>query len=53
MAAAWLNRLSPTEDWDMRLIGVAAAGGSEADVTKLADPILASTAARWRLGSAE
>ena len=39
----WLLRATPitTEDLDMRLIGVATAGASMADLRKLAEPILA------------
>ncbi len=39
----WLLRAAPviTEDWDMRLVGVAAAGGDPAKLQSLAEPILA------------
>jgi ankyrin repeat protein len=39
----WLIHAEPliTEDWDMRLTGVAVAGGNEAELRKLAAPILA------------
>jgi hypothetical protein len=42
-AKQWLLRASPvtTEDFDMRLNGVAAAGATAADLRKLAEPILA------------
>jgi ankyrin repeat protein len=42
-ARQWLRHAAPviTEDWDMRLSGVAAAGGSEAELRNMADPILA------------
>jgi ankyrin repeat protein len=42
-AKQWLLRASPmtTEDFDMRLSGVAAAGGAASDLRKLAEPILA------------
>jgi ankyrin repeat protein len=42
-AKQWLFRASPvtTEDFDMRLSGVAAAGASVSDLRKLAEPILA------------
>ena len=42
-ARQWLLHAAPliTEDSDMRLTGIAAAGGSEAELRKLADPILA------------
>jgi len=42
-AKQWLLRANPvtTEDFDMRLNGVAAAGASAAELRKLADPILA------------
>jgi len=42
-AKQWLLHAAPliTEDWDMRLSGIAADGGSEAELRKLADPILA------------
>jgi hypothetical protein len=42
-AKQWLLRATPitTEDFDMRLIGVAAAGASVAELRKLAEPILA------------
>jgi len=42
-AKQWLLHAAPliTEDWDMRLSGIAAAGGSEAELRKLAGPILA------------
>ncbi len=38
----WLLRTAPviTEDWDMRLVGVAAAGGDAAKLTSLAEPLL-------------
>ncbi|HEY7333801.1 MAG TPA: ankyrin repeat domain-containing protein [Bryobacteraceae bacterium] len=38
----WLMRAQPVilEDWDMRLAGIAAAGGSAAELHKLAKPIL-------------
>jgi len=40
---AWLLQMEPVilEDMDMRLVGVAAAGASAAELRKLADPILA------------
>jgi ankyrin repeat protein len=39
----WLLHAEPliTEDWDMRLAGVATAGAAKAELRKLADPILA------------
>jgi N-acyl-D-amino-acid deacylase len=42
-AKQWLLRATPvtTEDFDMRLIGVAAAGASVSELRKLAEPILA------------
>src|SRR5215813_7316127 len=42
-AKQWLLRANPitTEDFDMRLIGVAAAGVSASELRKLAEPILA------------
>jgi hypothetical protein len=42
-AKRWLLHAAPvvTEDWDMRLTGVAAAGAGEAELRKLAEPILA------------
>src|SRR5204863_7052130 len=42
-AKQWLLRANPmtTEDFDMRLTGVAAAGASASDLRKLAEPILA------------
>ena len=42
-AKQWLLRANPvtTEDFDMRLAGVAAAGASVSDLRKLAEPILA------------
>jgi ankyrin repeat protein len=42
-AKQWLLRANPltTEDFDMRLSGVAAAGASASDLRKLAEPILA------------
>jgi ankyrin repeat protein len=42
-AAQWLLHAEPltTEDFDMRLSGVAAAGGSHTELEKLAEPILA------------
>jgi hypothetical protein len=42
-ARRWLLHAAPitTEDWDMRLIGIAAAGASETELRKMADPILA------------
>jgi ankyrin repeat protein len=42
-AKQWLLQAAPliTEDWDMRLAGIAAAGASEAELGKLAEPILA------------
>jgi len=42
-AKQWLLRATPvtTEDFDMRLYGVAAAGASVSDLRKLAEPILA------------
>jgi squalene cyclase len=42
-ARQWLLRATPitTEDLDMRLTGVAAAGASASDLRKLAEPILA------------
>jgi len=42
-AKQWLLHAAPliTEDLDMSLSGIAAAGGSEAELRKLADPILA------------
>jgi ankyrin repeat protein len=41
-AKQWLLRATPvtTEDYDMRLAGVAAAGASASDLRKLAEPIL-------------
>jgi ankyrin repeat protein len=43
-AKQWLQHAEPVilEDLDMRLIGVAAAGGSAAELRKLAEPILAA-----------
>src|SRR5262245_57689130 len=42
-AKQWLLRATPltTEDFNMRLLGVAAAGASASDLRKLAEPILA------------
>jgi N-acyl-D-amino-acid deacylase len=42
-ARLWLMHAAPviTEDWDMRLSGIAVAGGSEAELRKMADQILA------------
>ncbi len=42
-AKQWLLQAAPliTEDWDMRLAGIAAAGASEAELGVLAKPILA------------
>jgi ankyrin repeat protein len=42
-AKQWLLHAAPvvTEDWDMRLTGIAGAGASEAELGKLAQPILA------------
>ena len=39
----WLLHAKPvvTEDWDMRLAGIAAAGANEAELRKAAEPILA------------
>jgi len=50
----WLLRAEPVilEDMDMRLVGAAAAGASASELRKLAEPILALKAFRWRLGTA-
>jgi squalene cyclase len=42
-AKQWLLRATPltTEDFDMRLVGVATAGATPAELRKLAEPILA------------
>ena len=49
----WLVHAEPVilEDMDMRLVGVAAAGASAAELRKLAEPILAHAALRRRLGA--
>jgi len=42
-ARQWLLHAAPviTEDWDMRLSGIVAAGASDEELRKMADPILA------------
>ena len=50
----WLLHAEPVilEDMDMRLVGVAAAGASAAELRKLAEPILALQRSGRRLGAA-